>query len=705
MASQATVGALRVTLGLDSAAFTEGLTAAQRHLRGVGQRMQSVGRNMAMVGAGMTAAITAPLVAFGANAARAAADAEELQSAFNYSFGEMAGDMNAWAQQTGDALGRSTQAIQQAAFTFNQLFSSATPVAEISTELSQRFAVLAQDLASFYNVTEDDALQKLRSGLVGEAEPLRAFGVFLNAAAVEAKALEMGLGGLTGELSEQDKILARAQLIWEATADAQGDLARTSGSATNQMRAMRAQFEELSVAIGQMLLPVITPIVQALNRMMQGISNLSPGMQQFIVIGAAVAAALGPLAVAAGVVTMAIGALLPVIGAIAVPLLAVGAAVGAVVAAFALFGDQIIPVLQQFGARAQEVLGPQLSETFEAVRAAVQAIGAAFSQFLSSEAGQALAQFAAAYQSVMGEALINILNGVLNAVETVFTFIADAVNLVAALLRGDWQAAWNSAVSLVTNLLTGLWETFEAIFPGLADYLRGVYEGAVRWLRDGLGAIFDWVVGRVRLVGDAFRDLWDRVVGNSYIPDMVEAIGEWMGPRLQAAMVDPALEAIDQTGKAFDGLAADVDAGMDGLLRSIMSKDWKGALGGILDILAGQGGAMGAIGSIGGAILGALPGFKTGGSFKVGGSGGPDSQVTAFRSTPGEMVDVRRPGQGGGGMGGELVVRVVPNDERFDAYVDKRVGPAIAASHQSAVSTAEGQVAGRMAESQRRAWR
>jgi hypothetical protein len=85
-------------------------------------------------------------------------------------------------------------------------------------------AMLAADASSFYNVPLDVALEKIRSGLSGEAEPLRAFGVFLSDAAMKAKAAQMGLAGLNGELTEGQKITVRAALIQEQLGTANGDL-------------------------------------------------------------------------------------------------------------------------------------------------------------------------------------------------------------------------------------------------------------------------------------------------------------------------------------------------------------------------------------------------------------------------------------------------------------------------------------------------
>ena len=102
--SQATIGALRVTLGLDSAAFTDGLSAAQAHLRGAGRRMQAVGTQIATVGAGMSAAITAPFVALGFHLLQGSQDAARA-----------AGQVNAALDSMGDASGRTFEQLEQAA--------------------------------------------------------------------------------------------------------------------------------------------------------------------------------------------------------------------------------------------------------------------------------------------------------------------------------------------------------------------------------------------------------------------------------------------------------------------------------------------------------------------------------------------------------------------------------------------------------------
>ena len=253
-------------------ADTRGLKQGERDLQGI-QRQSAktaqevdagasrMGSAFKKVGVALVAAgIGNVLFDFGKRSVQAAIDAEEMGSAFNVVFGAMADDVRKWAEETGNALGRSTQEIQRGALAFQELFGKALDPAQ-AAEMSKQFAVLTQDLASFKNLSNEVAQQKLFSGLVGEAEPLRAVGVFLNEAAVQAKAAELGLAGVNGVLTDQEKIVARAAVIQEQLALASGDVVRTSDSAANQIKTMNAAVEELQVAIGQKLLPQLTPLI------------------------------------------------------------------------------------------------------------------------------------------------------------------------------------------------------------------------------------------------------------------------------------------------------------------------------------------------------------------------------------------------------------------------------------------------------------
>lgn len=300
-------------------ADTRGLKDAERDLKGVSQAAtrtaRDIGSSMAKLGVGLTAGVSAPLAFFGKSAFQAAMDAQEMESAFDVVFGSMSDDVRKWAETTGDAMGRSTQEIQRGALAFQELFGKALDPQK-AADMSKEFAVLTQDLASFKNLSNEVAQQKLFSGLSGEAEPLRAVGVFINDAAVQAKALELGLESVNGAFTDQQKIIARAALIQEQLSDAQGDVMRTSDSTANQIRRAQAAFEELQITIGTKLLPVITPLIDKIAGAFEWFSQLPSPVQETALVVGAVAAAMGPLLIVIGSIVSAAPAIAGAFGII-----------------------------------------------------------------------------------------------------------------------------------------------------------------------------------------------------------------------------------------------------------------------------------------------------------------------------------------------------------------------------------------------------
>lgn len=685
--AQATVGALRVNLGLNSAQFRDGLTAAQRHLQGVGQSMQRVGQTIATVGAGMTAAITLPALAMGKALMDGARDAAMA-----------AGQVNAALTSMGDGAGRS----------FEQLAEHAERLSATSLfDDDEIMTKVTANLLTFGNVAED-AFDRAQQAAVDLSARL---GQDLQSSTLMiGKALNAPTQGLAAlrrvgiQFTEQQEAQIRAMDAAGNSAGAQaimlGELERQFGGAAAAAREadpMAAAMLDLGRAMGvleQHFVPVISGFAGLVTQIANFLNGLEPAQAQMILIGGAIAAALGPVLIVVGSVVSAIGAMLPVfagLGAVVgAPFLLIAAAVAAVGVAFWVFRDDIIPILQSFAASVVENVGPKLAPLWEALKGAVTAIGEVFNAIFGDGspggATEAFKMFGEIIARVLGAAL-DIITGAINVVTNIF-------RAFGALLRGDFSAMWGFLGAAVMSAVRGIANAFQTLFPEVVQWVRQTYEGVKEWLLDRFTAIVRGIVEKITVVKDAFFNLYDAVVGNSYIPDLVEEIAEWMGPRLQGAMVDPALAAIDETGAAFEGMATDVGSSIEGLFRSISNKDWKGALGSVLDIFSGQGGNVGKFANIGKAILQNLPGFKTGGSFKVGGSGAADSQTVAFRATPGEMVDIRKPGQD---RGGQTVVHVVPSP-----YFDTRVEQVSAPLAVQAASTAYGATRSDMATAQRR---
>ena len=185
----------------------------------------------------------------------AASDLNESMSKMQTVFGDSASGIATWSTTTARNMGISRQAALEVAGTFGNLFTamgmSQAPAAQMSMDLVK----LSGDLASFNNLDPEEVLLKLRAGLVGEAEPMRALGVNMNEATVKAQAMKMGFKEVNGTLTDAQKIQARYAIIMSQTATAQGDFARTAEGAANRGRILAATSANLSAEIGQKLLP------------------------------------------------------------------------------------------------------------------------------------------------------------------------------------------------------------------------------------------------------------------------------------------------------------------------------------------------------------------------------------------------------------------------------------------------------------------
>lgn len=202
----------------------------------------------------------------------AASDLNESMSKSSVVFGAQADQVSKWGDTAADSFGLSKRAAIEAAASFGNVFKGLNFTADESAKMSERLVALAGDLASFNNIDPTEALDKLRSGLAGEAEPLRSVGVFLTEAQVKAKAMQLGLVDAHGEMSEGAKIIARYNLILEQTKTAQGDFARTSDELANSQRKANAELEDLQAELGERMLPVQKAVTHAQIDFFEGLN-------------------------------------------------------------------------------------------------------------------------------------------------------------------------------------------------------------------------------------------------------------------------------------------------------------------------------------------------------------------------------------------------------------------------------------------------
>jgi len=206
-------------------------------------------------------------------AAGAASDLSETMNKADVVFGPASESVKAQAQEMADAFGYPKKTFIDAAASLGLIGKAAGQTQTQAAAMGADFSKLAADVSSFYNVPLDEALQAIRSGLVGESEPLRRYGVLLSEAAVQSEAARMGIAQVGDELSEAQKVQARASLITKGLGDAQGDLARTADGAANKQREAWGRVENAAADLGATVLPVFTQLLSGVAEAVGGIDE------------------------------------------------------------------------------------------------------------------------------------------------------------------------------------------------------------------------------------------------------------------------------------------------------------------------------------------------------------------------------------------------------------------------------------------------
>lgn len=230
--------------------------------------------------------------------AKLASDLNESISKTDQVFGESSDTVKDWSKDAARSMGLSERAFLDAASSAGLLFKQLELGDDVTAEMSRDVVQLGVDLGSLFNVASDQAQADIFSGLVGETEPLRKYGIILNETVVAQRALTLGLAETSEELTEQDKILARWSLIQEQGAVASGNFADTQGELANQSKIAMAALENAGAAIGAVFLPGVIAVAGVVTDVADAVSRLDPALLN--VAGTALAAAAGFALVSAG---------------------------------------------------------------------------------------------------------------------------------------------------------------------------------------------------------------------------------------------------------------------------------------------------------------------------------------------------------------------------------------------------------------------
>ena len=212
----------------------------------------------------VAAGIGKMLIGLGKDAIAAASDLQEVQNVVDVTFGDSAGRIEAWAKSAGKQYGLTETAAKRYTSTIGAMLKSQGMADDEIVQTSTDLAGLAADMASFYNLDFETAFQKIRSGISGETEPLKQLGINMSVVNLEAFAMEKGITKSFSAMSQAEQTALRYQYIMQATADAQGDFARTADGFANASRRIETAMDTIKTKGGGLLMEVVAPLVSGL---------------------------------------------------------------------------------------------------------------------------------------------------------------------------------------------------------------------------------------------------------------------------------------------------------------------------------------------------------------------------------------------------------------------------------------------------------
>ncbi len=554
----------------DARKFISDAKRAERGVKGIGDetakadrrgRVASVGFGMftkslqllkvAVIGA-VTVLGTLVTVGFG-KSIMAASNLTEAVNKTTVVFDKSKDGVIAWSKTTALGFGISQRAALDAAGVFGNMLVPMGILPKEAATMSMALTELGGDMASFNNASPQEVLDALRSGLSGETEPLRKFGVFLSAANIEAKAAAMGLKKVGGEFTQASKTTAAYNLILEQTKLQQGDVARSaSTSLAVSWSKLKAVSEDIAASLGAKFLPKLVELVQVAIKMLGTFDRARKSGASF---GFAIATAMDGAAgggtrfreafvQVSDIVTRVWGALgnlgagVRDIVAAFLPAKSEGDAVGDVLTKLATTVETGTVKFREFGAWMRKG-----STGAKALRAVVLTLVAAYAAWkVGVAAWTVVTKVATAVSKAVRAAIVawNVAVKVAVAVNRLFTigmlalnmaFLANPVGVVviavialaAAFVLAYKKVEWfRNAVNAAIGFIRTHWKALFVILTGpigLAvllivkhrDKIVAAFKSSINWIRDNWKGILAILTGPIGLAVYAITKKWDKI--------------------------------------------------------------------------------------------------------------------------------------------------------------------------------------------------
>lgn len=253
-------------IGLDLIVNRNGFENQMRGIQGLAKK----------AGLALAAAFSVKkLVDFGSKCIELGSDLAEVQNVVDVTFPEMTKQVDKFSRSAAASFGLSETMAKQYTGTFGAMAKAFGFTEQQAYDMGTALTGLTGDVASFYNLSQDEAYTKLKSVFTGETESLKDLGVVMTQTALDSYALANGWGKTTSSMSEAEKVALRYAFVQKQLSAAQGDFARTSDGWANQVRVLKLQIDSIMATVGQGLINLLTPVIKIINAAISRIATLA----------------------------------------------------------------------------------------------------------------------------------------------------------------------------------------------------------------------------------------------------------------------------------------------------------------------------------------------------------------------------------------------------------------------------------------------
>ncbi len=541
-----------------------------------------------------------------------ASEVEEMENKFDVVFGEIRDDVDKWAQDYSDAIGRNKNDIKTYLADQQNLLVGFGMTRQAGAELSQQMTTLALDLASFGNIDETVAVDAMTKAIMGESEAAKTLGAVLNDSTREQAMLQMGLSGTYNSLDQLTKMQVNYQAILSQSPDAIGDCERSLGSYESTVRRFNSKLKEVKQLIGQFFMPTFQKVISYGTRGLTSLRNIIQKISDFAakVGGAERILKVLAAALAATFLVMNVKKIMGAVEGFQKLAKALGAGAGKALLFFAIFllialiiqdfiafmrGDNsVIGALfdkagigadnaRQTILNAWNTIKSFLLNVWEVIKGAAQAIFGALSAWWAENGEQVKESFSKiwegikticevlwnalksaaetifsalkAFWDVWGETIItvfsNIWNMLISLIQPFLDAIAGIIDFLANVFTGNWEGAWNA----IKDIASAIWEMITTILSTAWDNICAVWNKLAEIFGGFFQAAWDVIVEKVTGIKDAIVNGFQ--VAIDWILALPAQAVKW-GQDIIQGIVDGIKSAVGWIGDAVSGVASTI---------------------------------------------------------------------------------------------------------------------------------------------------